>query len=230
MDRDTRQILQEINLAKLPNNHWLHPVLAEHTTLKGSEADLQCNILSHIIGSEGNVFMLEAADQPEKYRVISVRSNLRLYNGPASFNYFLAEENCQTYLKFAGYPYYAATLNWNHPVAHAIGTNTIADDGQFYRFERLLLPLKTKGESRLLVLSRENKDETGAASLSTRERQVLSLLMKGLPAKVIAVRLGLSTRTIEHHLERARRRLGARNAVQAAAIALGQPIDELQKA
>ncbi len=53
------------------------------------------------------------------------------------------------------------------------------------------------------------------ASLSPRERQVLSLIADGVVTKGIAFQLGLSVRTIELHRERAIRRLGARTMVEA---------------
>ena len=53
------------------------------------------------------------------------------------------------------------------------------------------------------------------ASLSPRERQVLSLIAEGMVTKVIAAELDLSVRTIEVHRERAIRRLGVRTMVEA---------------
>ena len=56
--------------------------------------------------------------------------------------------------------------------------------------------------------------------LSPRECQCLSLTASGLSAKEIALRLSLSPRTVELHIARAIRRLGARNRVEAVARAL----------
>lgn len=53
------------------------------------------------------------------------------------------------------------------------------------------------------------------ASLSPRERQVLTLVADGIVTKNIAFELGLSVRTIEVHRERAIRRLGVRTMVEA---------------
>lgn len=49
--------------------------------------------------------------------------------------------------------------------------------------------------------------------LSTREREVLSLIAKGLSAKEVALRTSLSPRTVEHHIETIRHKLRARNRV-----------------
>jgi DNA-binding NarL/FixJ family response regulator len=56
----------------------------------------------------------------------------------------------------------------------------------------------------------------GPASLSEREREILSLVAQGLVAKQVANRLEISVKTVEHHKHRIFRKLGVPN--QAAAI------------
>jgi two-component system response regulator FixJ len=46
--------------------------------------------------------------------------------------------------------------------------------------------------------------------LTPREREVLRLLVEGLPSKLIAYRLGISTRTAEHHRAAVMKKMGAR--------------------
>jgi two-component system response regulator FixJ len=46
--------------------------------------------------------------------------------------------------------------------------------------------------------------------LTPRERQVLELLVEGLPSKLIAHRLGISTRTAEHHRAAVMKKMEAR--------------------
>ena len=58
-----------------------------------------------------------------------------------------------------------------------------------------------------------------ARPLSEMERELLADLANGLPYKEIAHRQGVSTETIKKRLERIRDLLGARNSVQAVAIA-----------
>lgn len=58
-----------------------------------------------------------------------------------------------------------------------------------------------------------------ARPLSETERAILSDLANGLPYKEVAHRQGVSTETIKKRLERIRDLLGARNSVQAVAIA-----------
>lgn len=57
--------------------------------------------------------------------------------------------------------------------------------------------------------------------LTPRQQQILNLLStEALTAKLIARRLGLSHRTVEEHLRRMRKRLGARNTHQLVVLQL----------
>jgi DNA-binding NarL/FixJ family response regulator len=51
--------------------------------------------------------------------------------------------------------------------------------------------------------------------LSPREREVLALLLDGLPNKLIALRLGISEKTVKTHLTAVFRRIGVTDRVQA---------------
>jgi DNA-binding NarL/FixJ family response regulator len=53
------------------------------------------------------------------------------------------------------------------------------------------------------------------AGISPRERDVLALLLDGLPNKLIARRLGISEKTVKTHLTRVFRELGVTDRVQA---------------
>ncbi|MFP5362805.1 MAG: response regulator [Thermoleophilia bacterium] len=54
------------------------------------------------------------------------------------------------------------------------------------------------------------------AGLSEREREVLALLVEGLPNKLIALRLRISEKTVKSHLTRIFRELGVTDRTQAA--------------
>lgn len=62
--------------------------------------------------------------------------------------------------------------------------------------------------------------------LSPREYQVLALTAQGETAKMIGKTLGISPRTVEIYLARAKVRLGARNKAQAVALYLGSTGDD----
>jgi DNA-binding NarL/FixJ family response regulator len=53
------------------------------------------------------------------------------------------------------------------------------------------------------------------ADLSPREREVLALLVDGMPNKLIALRLGISEKTVKSHLTNVFRRIGVTDRVQA---------------
>ena len=58
-----------------------------------------------------------------------------------------------------------------------------------------------------------------AASLSTREREVLRLIAKGLAGKQMANLLGISPKTVEQHKTRIYGKLGVANQAEAVAVA-----------
>lgn len=59
------------------------------------------------------------------------------------------------------------------------------------------------------------------ARLTSREIDCLSLVAKGLPDSEIGTKLGISTATAHEHIERAKKKLDARNRPHAIAIAAG---------
>ena len=64
-----------------------------------------------------------------------------------------------------------------------------------------------------------------SAQLTQREREVLVLLLEGLPTKLIAHRLGISSRTAEHHRAAVLQKMQARNISHLVRMALvvGRP-------
>ncbi|HTD68525.1 MAG TPA: response regulator transcription factor [Candidatus Limnocylindria bacterium] len=56
--------------------------------------------------------------------------------------------------------------------------------------------------------------DSGPKPLSPRERQVLGLIVEGLPNKEVATHLKLSVRTVEKHRQRVMRKLGVRRATE----------------
>jgi signal transduction histidine kinase/DNA-binding NarL/FixJ family response regulator len=68
-------------------------------------------------------------------------------------------------------------------------------------------------------LYRGLRDDESVPALTERERQVRSLMEQGLPDKLIAEQLVLSTKTVEKHAGAVLRKTGARNRTELAALA-----------
>jgi DNA-binding NarL/FixJ family response regulator len=85
------------------------------------------------------------------------------------------------------------------------------------RGERVFSPDQERAAlAELGRLARQTRDISGArADLTDRELEILEYVSVGLSGKQVASRLGLSPRTVETHLSKLYRKLGARNRVQA---------------
>lgn len=82
---------------------------------------------------------------------------------------------------------------------------------------RVFTPEQERGAivalGRLTRHAREASDVTG--SLTRRELEILRFLARGFSMKQVALRLGVSPRTVESHITKLYRKLGARTRVQA---------------
>ena len=58
------------------------------------------------------------------------------------------------------------------------------------------------------LVSEEDAAASGAGTLSPREHQVAAMLADGLTNQQIALRMGITTRTVANHLDRLKRKLG----------------------
>jgi DNA-binding NarL/FixJ family response regulator len=67
-----------------------------------------------------------------------------------------------------------------------------------------------------------------AVHLSTRERQIVTLITMGCSNREVAARMGLRTQTVKNHLCRIYRKLGVPNRVQLAVFAVGRGTSELR--
>jgi len=57
----------------------------------------------------------------------------------------------------------------------------------------------------------ESRPRPASSALSDREREVAELLLLGMPYRDIGAQLFISAKTVEHHVARIRRRLGAQS-------------------
>ena len=95
----------------------------------------------------------------------------------------------------------------------------------------LLLELVDEARRRTLSLAEENAAcrsvRVNYETLTARECEVMALLVDGLPNKLVAARLGISTRTAEHHRQAIMRKMHARTLSHLFKMALrlaGKPV------
>ncbi|WP_192355772.1 LuxR C-terminal-related transcriptional regulator [Mesorhizobium mediterraneum] len=130
-------------------------------------------------------------------------------------------------------PTYLDVIAADQPVVHriaAIANNT------FLAYHKMTVPLRAAPHagraSHLLTLTRVDfaipqirSHGAGGSPLTFRERQCLSQAASGLVVKQIAAEIGVSEKTVELHLARARHKLAARTTTQAVAVALARALD-----
>lgn len=63
-------------------------------------------------------------------------------------------------------------------------------------------------------------NDPGSGALTPREREVLAVMVEGLPTKAIARRLGVALKTVENHKIRIFEKLGVRSQAQAVSVAI----------
>ncbi len=92
-------------------------------------------------------------------------------------------------------------------------------EGAIYFIEKPFDPetlLELVGEARGRLVQREDRRAKAReacalyAELTAREKDVMALLIEGLPNKLVAARLNISTRTAEHHRAAVMRKMKAR--------------------
>lgn len=69
--------------------------------------------------------------------------------------------------------------------------------------------------------------EASYRSLTTREQEVMSLLAEGMPTKLLATRLGISTRTAEHHRAAVLKKMGARTVSHLARMSISMEMRKM---
>jgi two-component system, LuxR family, response regulator FixJ len=83
--------------------------------------------------------------------------------------------------------------------------------------DRVQRALAKDGESRV-ALSQHTRMRTRLESLTSREREVLDLMVQGKPNKIIAASLGISQRTVEIHRARVMEKLAVSSLAQAVRV------------
>jgi DNA-binding CsgD family transcriptional regulator len=74
---------------------------------------------------------------------------------------------------------------------------------------KLSVGTETNGATDPADVAADRRPRTVSTALSEREREVAELLLLGMPYRDIGAQLFISAKTVEHHVARIRRRLGA---------------------
>jgi len=119
-------------------------------------------------------------------------------------------------------PNYTTAAAENEPIFRRIMTPMV---GTFAVYEGILLPYFEKAGRNALSLSRllylaDDIEAAEPVTLTDRERRCLEFLCGGLSAKQIAHFLKISTRTVEHDIEKIKIKVQARNVSHAVAKGL----------
>jgi DNA-binding CsgD family transcriptional regulator len=118
----------------------------------------------------------------------------------------------QAYLHSSVFPQYRRVMETGQPMMDVVHTRLL---GIKVTYDRILLPEKTSGRSSWLVTCTYGRFMAATSpqelNLDDRDVTILLHLMGGETAKEIAHALSLSTRTVEHRLERLRKQIGARS-------------------
>jgi len=69
--------------------------------------------------------------------------------------------------------------------------------------------------------------EASYRSLTPREQEVMALLAEGMPTKLLATRLGISTRTAEHHRAAVLKKMGARTVSHLARMSISMEMRKM---
>ncbi len=136
------------------------------------------------------------------------------------------------------------------PPPSALPMRIERSDGQKVQLKvsTLLVPSTSQGEWSIVHVMRHGRDNkpaglhqdeagraepaqcrhqvpTGACLLTSREREVLRLLARGLATEAIAERLNLSPATVRNHIQRLMAKLGVHSQVEAVAYAYRHQLD-----
>ncbi|MGR9185834.1 LuxR C-terminal-related transcriptional regulator [Rhizobium leguminosarum] len=110
----------------------------------------------------------------------------------------------------------------------ASARRSIVADGQLILLEWLLLPHKTQKNSAWCIAYVEIgfllRVTHAYPSFDAADRGLLQMLVEGYQTKEIALRIGLSHRTVEHRFEKLKSRMGARSLPHLVALSIGREV------
>ena len=124
----------------------------------------------------------------------------------------------QDYINTSVLPVYAKAISARQPLIDTVETRLV---GIRVIYDRIILPERAANPC-WLVTCTNGRFMAGAPTqgleIDTTDQAILMALIEGMTAKEIAAEVGLSHRTVEHRLERAKKEMGARSLHHLAAM------------
>jgi DNA-binding CsgD family transcriptional regulator len=124
----------------------------------------------------------------------------------------------QDYINTSVLPVYAKAISARQPLIDTVETRLV---GIRVIYDRIILPERTANPC-WLVTCTNGRFMAGAPTqgleIDATDQAILMALIEGMTAKEIAAEVGLSHRTVEHRLERAKKEMGARSLHHLAAM------------
>ncbi|OWW00386.1 LuxR C-terminal-related transcriptional regulator [Rhizobium sp. R693] len=131
----------------------------------------------------------------------------------------------QAYVADAIIPQFQRVLEARTPQMDLVQTRIV---GLSLGYDRIILPQKRTGKPDWCITFTEGRfllSTSQSPTLDTVDEHIIQLLMEGQTAKDAAEILGLSSRTIEHRIEKLKREHDARNATQLVAKLISSHVD-----
>jgi len=181
------------------------------------------DILSHLSIKMRLTLFTVTSDNPKKWHMKAIRHSgltSRILNINRIFaDCYVEDFKDQKYMDDAVIPRLRQVMGSQQPSMELVKTRLF---GVNLGYDRILIPQKNAGRPEWVIsssyaqflLSPPQRHER----LDVADEAIVQLLIEGATAKEIAGTLGVSSRTVEHRIERLKVRYGARNTVHLVAM------------
>lgn len=171
-----------------------------------------------------NLYVVDLqADNPLNFGLDTLVENIDLRGLKNNFG----SNPDQNYVKTDIIPYYLSVKETKTPSRLRMKSR-IQD--QYAVYDRMILPVDENKRTRWAMSITKTRlllpVDSRSHVLTPHQEDILHLLAQGQSAKETARKMGVSFRTVEHHLEAIKKKLGAKNISHAVAIAVARAILE----
>jgi len=174
--------------------------------------------LEELCDSSMNLYAVDMrTDDPLQFQMDRVVENVNLRGGGMR----LCDYPDLTYMRNDVAPFYREC---KHSGETSIMRMRSKIQDQVAVYDRIIMPVLPKGDNAWSISITKTRLLLPAppAVLTSKEQDVLDLLAHGFSAKEIALKMGLSYRTVEHRIDNLKTKLNARNVTHAVAIAVAR--------